>query len=37
MRELVSSLDRWEPEGPAPEMSPEQFERLKALGYVGAE
>jgi arylsulfatase A-like enzyme len=35
LRTFVSSLDRWDPEGPPPEVSPEQFERLKALGYVG--
>jgi arylsulfatase A-like enzyme len=37
MREFVGALDNWEPEGTEPELSSEQFERLKALGYVGFE
>jgi arylsulfatase A-like enzyme len=32
-----SKLNPWQPEGPAPEVSSEQFDRLKALGYVGFE
>jgi arylsulfatase A-like enzyme len=35
LREFVSTLERWQPEGAAPEISSEQYERLKALGYVG--
>jgi len=34
LRDLVESMNRWEPEGPTPEVSTEQHERLKALGYV---
>jgi arylsulfatase A-like enzyme len=33
----VDSLNHWMPTTRAPEMSPEQYERLKALGYVGME
>jgi hypothetical protein len=33
----VDSLNHWKPTKRAPEMSPEQYERLKALGYVGME
>ena len=35
LREFVTSLEHWQPDGPAPEISSEQFDRLKALGYVG--
>ena len=37
LRTFVTSLNHWEPEGPDPEVSPEQLERLKALGYIGAD